>query len=65
MRFEAVFHELALQLSQVSFDVSFEGADGHSIEAMGSFVGSDLAPCGPEVVPVVNFVDQRMSFEHR
>jgi hypothetical protein len=64
-RFEAVFHELTLKLSQVSFCVFFEGADSHSIEAMGSFIGANLAPSGPEVFPVINFVDKRVSFKHR
>lgn len=49
----------------MSFYVFFEGADSHSIESMGTLVGADLTPCGPEVFPEVNFVDKRVSFEHR
>jgi len=65
MGFEAVFHELTLKLSQVSFCVFFEGADSHPIEAMGTFIGADLTPSGPEVFPEINFVDKRVSFKHR
>jgi hypothetical protein len=65
MRYEAVFHELALQLSQMGFRIFFEGADSHPIESMGTLVGPDLAPSGPEVFPGVNFVDKRMGFKHR
>jgi hypothetical protein len=65
MRFEAVFHELALKLSQVSFSVLLKGADRHPVEPMGSFIGANLTPSGPEVLPEINFVDKRMSFKHR
>jgi hypothetical protein len=65
MRNEAVFHELALKLSQVSFDILFIGTNSHSVEAMGTLIATDLTPCGPEVVPVVHFVDKRVSFKHR
>jgi len=65
LRFEAVLHELTLKLSQVGFCVLFEGADSHPIEAMGTFIGADLTPSGPEVFPVINFVDKRVSFKHR
>jgi hypothetical protein len=63
--FETVFHELTLKLFQVSFCVLFKGADGHPVEAMGTFISADLTPSGPEVFPVINFVDKRMSFKHR
>jgi len=65
LRFETVLHELTLKLSQVSFCVLFEGADSHPIEAMGTFIGADLTPSGPEVFPVINFVDKRVSLKHR
>ena len=64
-RLVAVFHELALKLSQVGFDVLFVGANRHPVETMDTFIGSDPTPCGPEVVPTVNLVDKRMGFEHR
>ena len=64
-RFVAVFHELTLKLAQVSFDVLFIGANRHPVETMDTFIGSNLTPCGPEVVPTVDLVDKRMGFEHR
>jgi hypothetical protein len=47
MGLETIFHEFALQLSQVSFHILFKGADRHAIETMGSFIGPDLTPGGP------------------
>jgi hypothetical protein len=65
LRYEAIFHELALKLSQVSFRILFKGADSHPIEPMGTLIGANPTPSGPEVVPIVNFIDKRMSFQHR
>ena len=47
LRYEAIFHELALKLSQVSYRILFEGTDSHPIEPIGTLVAPDPAPRYP------------------